>query len=122
MKDTDTSGDGAARQCAELADRLSAARITATSPRNVARAVYDGHGRAVSLELRHGAKDQHGPETMGEMITSALQAADRAVDALRQHAYDDVRVAGDTIGNWRRHPDDPGSAVASAFGAPGPRS
>ncbi|MEV0648553.1 YbaB/EbfC family nucleoid-associated protein [Phytomonospora sp. NPDC050363] len=119
MEDSDTAGDGAAAQVAELADRLTAARITATSPRNIARAVYDGHGRAISLELRPGAKLQHSPESMSEMITAALQAADRAVDALRQHAYDDVRVAGDTIGNWRRHPADPGAAVAAAFGTQG---
>ncbi|GLZ79762.1 hypothetical protein Afil01_45690 [Actinorhabdospora filicis] len=104
------------RQVGELAERLRAARVTATSPRNVARAICDGTGNVLSLQLRPGAKRQQTPEAVAEMITAALQAADRAVDALRQHAYDDVRVAGDTVGNWRRHPDDPSSAVGAAFG------
>ncbi|ADD44446.1 YbaB/EbfC family nucleoid-associated protein [Stackebrandtia nassauensis] len=69
--------------------KLSKARVAASSPKGVVTVVYNGHGDGLSLELKPGAKQRYESETMAGFVTAALRAADRAVDALRQHAVDD---------------------------------
>lgn len=91
QRDAAAAGDG---PLGRVEARLRQARLTASSPKGIVKVVYDGNGEGIGMELQPGAKQRFEAETMAGHVTAALQAADRALDALRQHAFGDETSAG----------------------------
>jgi DNA-binding protein YbaB len=112
--------EAVARQCSQLCDRLRQARITATSPQAIVTVVYNGFADGVEMRLKPGARRRFDASGVAASMTAALMAADRAADALHQHAHDEVRLGDDTRGGWRNNPDSAAATVAACFGTPAP--
>jgi DNA-binding protein YbaB len=103
------------KQCASIVRRLDAATITVRSPQDIATVVCNGRGDIVRLVLRPGAERRYNAARLSAAITTALQGADRAVDTLRDRAFGQVMVNGDTVAHWRSYPSNPALLVAEAF-------
>ena len=72
---------------AAVARKLTAASVMASSPKGVVKVVYNGHAEAVEMTLKPQAIQQYDSQNLGDLTAKAFQAADRAVMALRQHAF-----------------------------------
>ncbi|GAA4920133.1 DNA-binding protein YbaB [Stackebrandtia albiflava] len=112
-----TPDDGARRDYREMAQRLRKAKVTATSPQGVVKVVYTGFGEVDEVTCRRGAL-RLGDDELGAHFTAAFRAADRAVDALHQHAYGGLRLGDDTVAGWRENPETAADTVARCFGEP----
>ena len=114
--DTDHESSGSPEPAvARLKERLSQARVSATSPKGIVKVVYNGHGDGMSMELKPGSKNGYSPPTMAGFVTAALRAADRAVDALHQHTVGEIETAGVSLAQWRETKPTASMDVMSCF-------
>ncbi|MFD0559957.1 hypothetical protein FB566_0611 [Stackebrandtia endophytica] len=109
-----------ARQQRQTADRLSTYRVTASSPRKVVTVIYFGDFEIEKISCVPGASTRWSADELAGYFTSALRAGDRAVLALRQHAYSRVKLGDDTVAGWRQNPETGADTVAACFGGTTP--
>jgi|GEM_PF-4706760 len=114
------STNSVAHQQRHTANRLRTSRITASSPRKVVTVVYSGDFEIEELTCIPGASGRWSADELARYFTAALRAGDRAVMALRQHAYSRVKLGDDTVAGWRQNPETGSDTVAACFGGTTP--
>lgn len=100
------------RRCSSVEDRLQSARVTATSPKAVVKVVYNGYGDAEHMTVKPNSVRKYACDTMADLAAAAFRAGDRAVEALRQHAYREVGASADDRGAA----ESAAATVAKCFG------
>lgn len=116
MDSTPTAAAAADDAVAQLDARLSRARLTAASARGVVKVIYNGHGDGLSMELKTDARRQYDAQTLAGYTTTALQAADRTLEALHQHAFGELRIHGTALAEYRAAKASAGQDVVRCFG------
>ena len=101
----------------ELLDELELRRVTASSPGGVVTVTCTADFDIDEVQCRPGAPEKHSAERMSYHFTTAMRAVDRAVMALRQHAFSRIRIDGDTVDGWRQNPETGAHTVAACFGS-----
>lgn len=112
---SDTTG-AVRKQERALRDELELRRITASSPGGVVTVTCTADFDIDTVRCQPGATTKLSADEMSHHFTTAMRAADRAVLALRQHAFSRVRVGDDTVAGWRQNPETGADTVAACFG------
>ncbi|HIV56913.1 MAG TPA: YbaB/EbfC family nucleoid-associated protein [Candidatus Stackebrandtia faecavium] len=105
----------ASRQAREHEDRLRDTPVEATSHKNIVKVILNGLGDGIEMRFKPNATRQYAHDSMGELVTSALQAGDRAVEAVALHAFGSITAGDDTVDGWNSHRDSAASTVAECF-------
>lgn len=64
-------------KAAEVQEKLTAARVEGTAGGGLVRAVVDGHGAVVGLEIDSRVMDPDEPEALADLILVAIQEAQK---------------------------------------------
>ncbi len=105
----------AVRQAQEREDMLRNTTVDAASHRNIVKVVLNGLGEGIEMRIKPGATQKYAHDSMSELMTSALQAGDRAVEAVAMHAFGNITVGDDTVDGWRKNHESAASTVARCF-------